>query len=61
MNTKLQALCAKYAPYDTHEWFKIGFVDYSLPLLNRTAPTNGIAQQAYDRGMEAAMRWEREQ
>jgi hypothetical protein len=55
MNFDLDALRAEYAPYHLMPEFQSGFDDYA-----RDYPPaeydSGVAQQAYDRGYECAMK-----
>lgn len=56
----LKELCAQYPIYHKMPAFKLGFMDYQLGIMVPEA-YNGVEAQAYDRGAEAAMRWERQQ
>jgi hypothetical protein len=53
----LTAIVAEYAPYNTMEAFGEGFVAYQHGNLNN--PHQGVRAQAWDRGAEAAMRYQR--
>ena len=55
----LTDIVKSYEPYDTHEAFGEGFVAYQCGTYNN--PHSGVAAQAWDRGLEAASRWQREQ
>lgn len=57
----LSELAATYRPYCDHVEFKEGFVDYQLQTRHYDYPTDSVAAQAYDRGLECAMKWERMQ
>jgi hypothetical protein len=50
---------ADYAPYDKLPAFEQGIKDYAANVYNR-AYSNGVEQQAYDRGLEYAMRLARQ-
>ncbi len=51
-------LFEEYAPYHLMAAFKVGFEDYlHSPGLWRSTPHQGVSGQAYDRGLEAGMRW----
>ncbi len=51
------ALKAEYAPYHTMFAFHQGLEDYGT--FRRSVQVTGVDQQAYDRGLEAAMRIKR--
>lgn len=53
----LKIIVKSYAPYDTHEAFCEAFYAYRHGRYDN--PHDGIAGQAWDRGLEAAMRYER--
>jgi hypothetical protein len=52
----LSAIVAKYPGYDTMEAFGEGFVAHQHRNLNN--PYEGVRAQAWDRGAEAAMKYE---
>jgi hypothetical protein len=52
-------LVAEYRPYDTMPEFQEGWDDYMGQRMSLTKHQDGVAGQAYDRGLEAAMRWRR--
>jgi hypothetical protein len=62
--TLLTKIAKEYAPYDTHEAFGEGFVayqweNYRNPYGGRKDGRGAVAAQAWDRGLEAAMRYQR--
>jgi hypothetical protein len=54
----LEELKAQYAPYHTMPQFARGFADYQAGHPDYQY-AGDVDQQAYDRGAECAMRWER--
>ena len=48
-----------YRPYDTHEEFVRGFSAYQAGNFRNPHETDGISAQAWDLGVEAAMRCSR--
>lgn len=58
----LTEIVKSYRPYDTIEAFREGFVGYQNGALANPydgQPAKGVQAQAWDRGAEAAMRYER--
>jgi hypothetical protein len=55
--TKAQ-ISAEYAPYDKLPAFESGFNAYGFSV-NCPYPPDSVDAQAWDRGLEAAMRWQR--
>ena len=55
----LTEIVESYAPYHRYAEFGEGFVAYGVSYDNPYA--DGVAAQAWDRGLEAAMRWARAQ
>jgi hypothetical protein len=53
----LLEICQHYAPYHTMPEFAEGFDAYEAGIYIN--PYVNVAGQAWDRGLEAAMRWER--
>jgi hypothetical protein len=58
--TTLAEIRADYRPYDTLPEFEVGFQDYMAGRF-RHRDYDGVAGQAYDRGSNAAMQWQRVQ
>jgi hypothetical protein len=55
----IEEMRAEYAPYDTMKEFDEGFAAYSRgEYVDRY--TNGLKGQAFDRGAECAMCWNRQ-
>ena len=50
----VESIKAEYAPYHTHAAFAFGYDCYELGAYEHGF--NGVAAQAFDRGLEAAMR-----
>jgi hypothetical protein len=50
---------AQYAPYHQFAEFHIGWQDYLDRRYRNPYGTEGVAAQGWDRGAEAAMKWER--
>jgi hypothetical protein len=58
MKTKRE-IQAEYAPHDRFAEFHIGWQDYLDRHLRNPYGAEGVAAQSWDRGAEAAMKWER--
>ena len=52
----LQDIVKGYAPYNTMITFKAGFEAYQCGIYQCPFDPNSVAAQAWDRGLEAAMR-----
>ncbi len=52
-------LLEQYAPYHYMQEFHDGWSAYELEDFDNPHDLNSVACQAFDRGMEAAMRWSR--
>jgi hypothetical protein len=53
-------LLAEYAPYSSFQPFHDGWDDYFAGRFGGRTYKHGVDEQAYDRGLEAAMRWKRQ-
>ncbi len=58
MSKTVEQIKAEYAPYNNHPMFERGYDDYMGN--HKYLAFTGVQAQAYDRGMEAAMRVQRE-
>jgi hypothetical protein len=55
----MSELLAEYAPYNAMQAFHDGWKDYEHGHYHCPFSANSVEGQAWDRGMEAAMRWSR--
>lgn len=55
----VQAIKAEYAPYNTHPQFEQGYNDYMAGTTRISSPDQ-VSGQAYDRGMNAALKVRRQ-
>jgi hypothetical protein len=58
-DTAAWAIRAEYAPYDRFAEFEIGWDDYLARRVRNPYSAECVAAQSWDRGAEAAMRWQR--
>jgi hypothetical protein len=55
----LETLKTEYAPYHTVPEFEAGFAAYATGSYDCPKYDKGYKEQAWDRGLECAMRWNR--
>jgi hypothetical protein len=54
------AIRAEYKPYDRFAEFEIGWTDYLTRRMRNPYGADSVAAQGWDRGAEAAMKWQRQ-